>query len=164
MAEEKEDYFELIVELFQKYDEDNSKTISADELAGLVYDLGVYMTPVEIEGLMKQLDSDGSGEIEFDEFHRWWQTTDSFEKLSKAKTDALQTAVELFREADTDNSGTIDRKEWLVIFKRLFDKTKLSVEDRKLARAQMKLADTDGDGQISLDEYIDWLIELGVIA
>jgi hypothetical protein len=51
MAEEKEDYFDLIVELFQKYDEDNSKTISAEELAGLVYDLGVFMTPVEIDGL-----------------------------------------------------------------------------------------------------------------
>jgi hypothetical protein len=46
---------------------------------------------------MQQLDSDGSGEIEFDEFHKWWQSTDSFEKLSTAKTDALQTAVELCR-------------------------------------------------------------------
>ena len=54
---------------FNLCDTDGSGTISAKELLHAMNDiLGENMTMAEIQAMIKEADSDGSGEIDFDEF------------------------------------------------------------------------------------------------
>jgi hypothetical protein len=53
---------------FSLFDKDASGSIDIDELRACLRTLGRYPTPVELEVLMQQMDSDGNGTIEFGEF------------------------------------------------------------------------------------------------
>eukprot|EP01047_Picozoa_sp_COSAG01_P020529 COSAG01_NODE_1170_length_11406_cov_17.917662_8_plen_698_part_00 len=55
-------------ELFNKYDEDGSGTIESIELGNVLTDLGHPVTPAELAQMMTEIDADGSGEIDFEEF------------------------------------------------------------------------------------------------
>lgn len=57
---------------FLTFDVDNSGAISADEFAALVTSLGVEFSEKECQEAIVELDSDGSGVIECDEFIEWW--------------------------------------------------------------------------------------------
>lgn len=51
-----------------------------------------------------------------------------------------------------------------MIWKQLFGSNgKLSKEDFRAAKKNMKQADSDGNGVIDLEEYLDWLKKLGVL-
>lgn len=77
---------------------------------------------------------------------------------------ALNTAIRMFREYDRDGNGSIDRKEWLSIWKSLFGKEgKLDREDLQMAKRSMMKADKDRSGTVDLSEYLQWMKELGVL-
>lgn len=57
---------------FLTFDVDKSGAISADEFATLVSSLGVEFTEKECTEAITELDSDGSGVIEMNEFIAWW--------------------------------------------------------------------------------------------
>lgn len=67
------DYFsameiEEFREIFELFDKDAGGSISADELLPVLSTLGKRPSPEELDKLVKEIDVDGSGEIEFDEF------------------------------------------------------------------------------------------------
>lgn len=53
---------------FAAFDKDSSGTIDAHELKGLLKVMGIYADPLETEELLKQMDTDGNGVIDFEEF------------------------------------------------------------------------------------------------
>jgi len=57
---------------FQLYDLDASGAIAAEELGGLLRSLRVPCREEEVVLLLKQMDADGSGEVDFDEFNNWY--------------------------------------------------------------------------------------------
>mmetsp|Transcript_42344 Transcript_42344/g.90164 ORF Transcript_42344/g.90164 Transcript_42344/m.90164 type:complete len:759 (-) Transcript_42344:106-2382(-) len=57
---------------FDQYDEDRSGYIDGNELKGLLKRLGEDLDDEGLEVAFKELDSDGSGEIEFFEFVEWF--------------------------------------------------------------------------------------------
>ena len=54
--------------LMRRFDRDGSGSVDADELGMLLIQLGQRMSDQELEGMIKAIDIDGNGEIEFDEF------------------------------------------------------------------------------------------------
>jgi len=62
------DYKPHIAEAFEVFDEDDSGTISAQELLHVMTNLGEKLSEKEILTLMKEGDLDGDGEIDLDEF------------------------------------------------------------------------------------------------
>ena len=58
-------------------------------------------------------------------------------------------AMEAFRKIDKDNSGSLDQREFKLALKRL----KLHLNERQLGLVMNHL-DTDGDGAISIDEFM----------
>lgn len=61
---------------FDLYDEDQSGYIDARELKGLLKRLGEDVSDDHLDQAFRDLDSDGSGEIEFFEFVEWFTATD----------------------------------------------------------------------------------------
>merc|ERR1712100_274778 len=61
---------------FDAYDQDRSGYIDVKELKELLEKLGEELSEEELEQAFKELDSDGSGEIEFFEFVEWFTSED----------------------------------------------------------------------------------------
>ena len=54
--------------IFKQFDLNNSNTITLDELAAMLAKLCISVDRKYIVGMMKKLDTNGTGVIEFDEF------------------------------------------------------------------------------------------------
>ena len=54
--------------LFRLYDKEGQGFISTDTLRGLISELLAPLTEEELEGILEELDEDGSGSMDFDEF------------------------------------------------------------------------------------------------
>lgn len=59
-------------EVFEKYDADSSGAICAAELGDMLESLDLEATPDEADALFRYLDTDGSGEVSWDEFLPWY--------------------------------------------------------------------------------------------
>ncbi len=55
-------------EIFKRYDADGSGTIEAHELGEVMKELGQQLSPAELSKMIDEIDTDGSGEIDFEEF------------------------------------------------------------------------------------------------
>jgi Ca2+-binding EF-hand superfamily protein len=53
---------------FATFDKDGSGTISAEELCACLKSMGFHPGPLEVEELLAQMDTNGDGVIDFDEF------------------------------------------------------------------------------------------------
>jgi hypothetical protein len=58
--------------VFKSIDLDDNGTLERDELAMAAERLGQSMSEQELDAAMSEMDEDGSGEIDFDEFLSWW--------------------------------------------------------------------------------------------
>lgn len=61
-----------IKKIFETIDEDNNKYLSPFELTLVSQQLGKPLTKEEIDECVRIIDSDGNGQITFDEFALWW--------------------------------------------------------------------------------------------
>eukprot|EP00941_MAST-03F_sp_MAST-3F-sp1_P000416 g416.t1 len=57
---------------FMQFDEDASGSVDAIELRKMLNALGLRPTPEELSSIIHEIDEDGSGEIEMDEFVKWF--------------------------------------------------------------------------------------------
>ena len=85
-------------EAFALFDKDGDGTISTKELGTVMNSLGQKPTISELEAMIKEVDIDGNGEIDFGEF-----LTMMAKKLKE--TDLEEDIREAFRVFDINNSG-----------------------------------------------------------
>jgi Ca2+-binding EF-hand superfamily protein len=78
-----DDEIKKLKECFNSLDDDKSGSIGIEELEGPLIGLGFADTREEIELMIKEVDADGSGMIEFDEFLMIIKNSDADEKTSK---------------------------------------------------------------------------------
>ena len=58
-------------DMFRTFDKDKSGSLSINELAGLLSELGVAVNDNELVAMMKLIDTSQNGVIEFEEFHNF---------------------------------------------------------------------------------------------
>ena len=63
--------------VFNKFDEDGSCAISTSEFRRLIEFLGADFRDSEVADAIKEIDEDGSGQIDREEFVRWWTNQSS---------------------------------------------------------------------------------------
>lgn len=98
----------LVKDAFDKYDTDSSGCIDRSEVSDLMDELGLVLSPKDLDKAMSEMDTDNSGEVQYDEFKNWWESND--------QTTEQQQDMELrdlFAMVDIDGSGKIDWNEFL---------------------------------------------------
>ena len=127
----------------------------------MVYELGYHLSDEELKMALLVLDSDGDKLISYAEFSKWWRTEDRFKQLqrSEAELETLHQCANEFQMFDEDGSCTLYPDEFAKLHVQLVatEMTTLSAE-HLLANL-----DVDGDGLISFNEYVAWIISSGTI-
>ena len=125
---------------FEIFDKDRDGALSTKELGTVLRNLGKYPNEDELDELVKEIDLDGSGKIEFDEFLylmvKIMNQTDSEEEELK----------EAFNFLDIDGAGYITSHQlrYLMLKEGL---TNQEVDE------MIKEIDEDNDGRIDFDEF-----------
>ena len=142
--------------VFSKYDRNQDGSVDTSELRAMCMEMGVWLSDGELRAAVHVLDTDGNGKIEFEEFARWWASSDRFERLrhSEAELAFLNGAFASFLSFDRDMDGTVDRREFEALHKVLAD-SGYRTHDIDADWAAM---DRDRSGRICFSEYVDWLI------
>ncbi|XP_071720264.1 probable calcium-binding protein CML13 [Rutidosis leptorrhynchoides] len=129
-------------EAFELFDTDNNGTIDAKELSNAMRALGFEMTREQINQMIADVDKDGSGAIDFDEFV--YMMTDKIgERTSK------QELTKAFNIIDHDKNGKISISDIKSIARELgvrFTDAEINI--------MMEAADRDADGEVNLDEFM----------
>nr|XP_034323714.1 neo-calmodulin [Crassostrea gigas] len=134
-------------ETFNLFDKDGDGTISTNELAMVMRSLGQNPSDAELENMLKGVDEDGNGSIDFEEFVLMMA-----KKLEKTNTeDEIREAFKLF---DKDNNGCITVTELRNILTETGQKIRPEEADEL-----MKAIDTDGDGKIDYEEFCRMMSE-----
>ncbi|CEL97183.1 unnamed protein product [Vitrella brassicaformis CCMP3155] len=136
-----EDEIDEIREAFNLFDTDGSGTIDPKELKAAMQSLGFETKNPTIFQMIADLDRDGSGAIDFDEF------LDAIcAKLGdKESRDGIQKIFALF---DEDKTGTITIKNLKRVAKELGE----TMTEEEL-REMIERADSNGDGEISFEDF-----------
>ena len=138
-----------MLELFKVLDTDNSGTLSRQELiAGFhnLYSEDVEDIEAEVDKIMRQVDTDGSGEIDYSEFVA--ASMNKAKILSKEKLEAA------FKAFDLDQSGSITADELKAML------GKHHAYDDQMWIQIIREVDQNGDGVIDLREFSEMMLKL----
>ena len=139
----------VIRSLFQKYDRDSSGQLSVKEIPELLTnDLGLSTEEADTYTLL--LDKDASGSLSFDEFKSWLTSGEKLKTVDSHRFNLMYKAVEMFKRIDADQSGSLDRTE--------FVKLHAEVGGRpEYLDSALNALDSDQNGKISFFEFMKWL-------
>ncbi|XP_038220730.1 calmodulin-A-like isoform X2 [Zerene cesonia] len=129
-------------EAFMLFDKDEDGTITMAELGVVMRSLGQRPTETELRDMVKEVDQDGNGTIEFNEF---------LQMMSKKMrgADGEDELREAFRVFDKNNDGLISSVELRHVMTNLGER--LSEEE---VDDMIREADLDGDGMVNYDEFV----------
>lgn len=129
-------------EAFEIFDKDKDGYITAKELIQVMKSLNQDPSEQEINEMIKQVDLDNNGRIDFNEF------AELMTKRSK-ETDIEEEVINAFRVLDKQGQGTISTVELRHLMVTLGDKlTEEEVEE------MLREADFDGNGIINYEEFV----------
>ena len=133
-------------EAFALFDKNGDGTITVAELGVVMNNLGQNPTPTELQDMINEVDVDGNGTLEFEEFCQLMarQTKET------GQEDELKERFKLF---DRDGNGFIDRDELRTVMQQLGEK--LSEDE---IEEMIEDADKDGDGQIDYNEFVKYMM------
>lgn len=129
-------------EIFELYDKDGDKRISTQELGNVMRALGANPTLGELQEMIREVDSNGNGTVDFSEFITLFMT-----KLKEPDTEA--DLIETFKMFDKDENGCIRPEELREALMKAG--SKLTEEE---ADEMVREADIDGDGFINYREFV----------
>ncbi|XP_055871354.1 neo-calmodulin-like isoform X3 [Biomphalaria glabrata] len=136
-----------IKELFRIFDKNHDNTISSSELGKMLTCMGMEVSEEEVETLMKELDKNGNGKIEYREFKAFMQDE---MRRSEENPEEQEKAIRMaFKVFDQNGDGVIDAAELKTAMKNLGE----PLSDKEL-NDMMKQADIDKDGKINYEEFI----------
>ncbi|XP_076861593.1 troponin C, slow skeletal and cardiac muscles-like [Brachyhypopomus gauderio] len=146
LTEDQRSEFKAAFEVFVQDAEDGC--ISTRELGKVMRMLGQNPTPEELQEIIDEVDEDGSGTVDFDEF--LVMMVRCMKDDSKAKCE--EELSDLFRMFDKNRDGYIDTEELCAMLTATGEIiTEEDVEEL------MKDGDKNNDGKIDYDEFLEFM-------
>uniref|UniRef100_A0AAY4DDR6 Troponin C, skeletal muscle n=1 Tax=Denticeps clupeoides TaxID=299321 RepID=A0AAY4DDR6_9TELE len=139
---------EMIAEFkaaFDMFDTDGGGDISTKELGTVMRMLGQNPTREELDAIIEEVDEDGSGTIDFEEF--LVMMVQQLKEDQAGKTE--EELSECFRVFDKNADGYIDREEFAEIIR----STGESVTEDEIDEL-LKDGDKNSDGMLDFDEFL----------
>ncbi|XP_042606340.1 troponin C, skeletal muscle [Cyprinus carpio] len=139
---------EMIAEFkaaFDMFDTDGGGDISTKELGTVMRMLGQNPSREELDAIIEEVDEDGSGTIDFEEFLVMMVQQLKEDQAGKSEEELS----ECFRVFDKNQDGFIDRDEFADILRA----TGEPVTDEDINEL-MADADTNKDGKLDFDEFL----------
>ncbi len=147
--------------IFEAIDLDRSGELDRGEIRELGAQLGAEMTEAELQSAMDEMDEDGNGEVDLDEFLAWWKnarSSDSTWARMIARRERQEKEREwlndLFDHIDADGGGTLDIEE----INMMTNDLGLSLTTVELSAA-MEEMDKDNNGDVDFEEFFTWYVE-----
>jgi Ca2+-binding EF-hand superfamily protein len=138
----------MLRKAFDMFDREKRGCIHTNMVATILRTLGQSFEEKELQDLIVEIDADGSGELEFDEF---LNLTAKF--LVEEDTEAMQEELrEAFRMYDKEGNGYIKTTELREILRALDDKLTEDELDEMITEI-----DTDGSGTVDFDEFMEMM-------
>ncbi|KRX10169.1 hypothetical protein PPERSA_08572 [Pseudocohnilembus persalinus] len=138
-----QEQIEVLDQAFQLFDTDKSGFIDDKELRDAMKALGFEASKAEVAKLIQEIDKDGSGTIDLEEFKQMMQTKMLYEKNVQQE---LERAFQFF---DDNGEGFIDKNKLKKVAADLGEET-----DDKLIESMISAADLDQDGKVNKDEFL----------
>ena len=129
-------------EAFSLFDKDGDGCISTEELGTVMRSLGQNPTEAELQDMINEIDEDGNGTVEFNEF------LVMMVKKSDPNADKEQELKEAFRVFDKNGDGFISAEELKLVMSRLGEE----LTDQELEE-MISEADKGGDKQVNFEEF-----------
>jgi len=145
----KEQIFEF-KQAFDIFDQDGGGDISTRELGRVMKLLGQNPTPQELDKIIEEVDVDGSGTIDFDEFLIMMV----MQIEEEGKTASEEDLKEMFRFMDKNGDSYIDYDEFCNALDGIpADPPVVPWEIEELFME----ADRNKDGKVDIDEWVQWM-------
>ncbi|KAL3120797.1 hypothetical protein niasHT_008089 [Heterodera trifolii] len=129
-------------EAFELFDKNGDGRVTASELGVVMHSLGHSPTEEELHEMVREIDENGNGSIELDEFIKMMSRK---EKESENEKE-LREAFQVF---DKDNDGFISPVELRFVMQNLGEElTESEVHE------MIREADLDGDGKVNFNEFV----------
>ena len=122
--------------------------ITSKELGVVMRSLGQNPTEAELQEMIKEVDANGNGNIDFQEF------LSLMEKKMKDPKDIEQELRDAFKVFDKDGNGFISAQELRHIMTSLGERLTEEEVDQMIQEA-----DTNGDGQVDYNEFVSMMME-----
>lgn len=132
---------EGLKQMFISIDTDKSGTITVDELRQGLKEKGELLPDTDLQKLMSNMDVDGNGVIDYEEF------VAATMNLYKLENENL---LKAFQKFDADNSGYITKDELVTALK--------DREDELDIEQILAEVDKDNDGKIDYEEFRDMML------
>ena len=143
MADKKEAEYKDVFELF---DRDAEGTIKTSDVGTVLRALGRNPSEAELQTLIREIDSEGNGKIDFSDFL-------TIIKLDKGrKTDKEEEVQDAFKVFDKDGSGEIQTAELRHVLMNLGEKFTEEEVEALIVEAQL-----DAKGSVNYGELISLL-------
>ena len=134
-------------EAFDMFDTEKRGFIDVEQIRRALKKFGQDLTRREVEDMIKDLDTDGSGTLTFDEFITLMQTQTVEEKVNVLEEDEV---IAAFKSFDVDHDGSISMQEFKTILTKLGDR----FTDEE-CMAVFREADLDHDGRLDYHEFVE---------
>jgi calmodulin len=135
---------------FEALDQDGGGFIDADELGLAFKMMGMKMSKPDLEKSLKEVDIDGSGQLEWPEFLSLMSKYGKGQSIEGSFTaERLAELKEIFSVFDADGSGSLEVKELEVVFRSLGLRS-----TEKEIRAMVQEVDADDSGTIDWHEFL----------
>merc|ERR1719379_200528 len=121
--------------------------------------VGVNLTKEQLAEIIREVDKDGSGEIEFDEYCNMMVKLTGVRKRINAREYVQKTDIDSYRAAfngfDTSGDGTISSQE----LDRLLRKMDIVLRVDQV-EALLQKYDADGSGEVDFTEFLSMMVDL----
>ena len=150
------------MKLFLVFEQGESGVLSFTEFNEAIHEIGLDPSSEQVKRLFNRVDSDGNGRIDFEEFLKLFLLVNKGKKKDNKEDEDIEEPPEIDEERrkslklmkifDIDGDGVLSISEWQNVLSRMGMKC-----TSKEAKALFRNVDSNGDGKVDLDEFMQYL-------